>query len=165
MAAVRHSGREHMSSIEETVQNLADTQAIKQLKYRYAAYCDDNYNPDGLAGLFTEGALWDGGILGRAEGREGIRQFFANAPNLVSFAVHQVSNPIIEVNGDTATGSWYLWQPMVMQGQALWLSARYADKYVKQAGNWLFERVEIEVRMLTPYEHGPAKELIIEVPA
>ena len=37
--------------------------------------------------------------MGRAEGREGIRGFFANASNLVGFAVHGVSNPLIEIDG------------------------------------------------------------------
>ena len=149
--------------LEKTVRRLADIEDIKQLKARYALACDDDYNPDRLAPLFAEDAIWDGSILGYAEGREGIREFFAASSALVPFAVHQVSNPLIEVDGDTATGVWYLWQPMVFQGEALWLSAIYNDSYVRQGGQWLYQHLKLDIRMLTPYEQGPAKLRIIEV--
>jgi hypothetical protein len=153
------------SELEKTVQRLADIEDIKQLKARYASACDDNYNPDTLASLFAEDAVWDGSTMGYAEGREAIREFFAAASALVPFAVHQVSNPLIEIDGDTATGEWFLWQPMVFQGQALWLSAVYHDNYVRQNGKWLYQHLKLNIRMLTPFEEGPAKTLIVEVGA
>ncbi len=149
--------------LEKTIQRLADIEDIKQLKARYASACDDDYNPDKLAPLFAENAIWDGSALGYAEGREGIREFFAAASSLVPFAVHQVSNPLIEIDGDTASGQWYLWQPMVFQGEALWLSATYDDHYVRHEGQWLYQHLKLNIRMLTPYDQGPAKTRIIEV--
>jgi uncharacterized protein (TIGR02246 family) len=153
------------SELEKTVQRLADIEDIKQLKARYASACDDNYNPDTLAPLFAEDAVWDGSTMGFAKGREGIREFFAAASALVPFAVHQISNPLIEIDGDTATGEWFLWQPMVFQGQALWMSAVYHDKYVRQDGKWLYQHLKLNIRMLTPFEEGPAKTLIVEIGA
>lgn len=150
-------------NLEKMLQRLADIEDIKQLKARYALACDDDYNPDALAPLFAEDAVWDGSILGYAEGRDGIREFFAASSELVPFAVHQVSNPLIEIEGDTATGVWYLWQPMVFQGEALWLSAIYNDTYVRQDGKWLYQHLKLNIRMLTPYEAGPAKMRIIDV--
>ncbi len=151
------------ASLEQQIQRLTDIEDIKQLKARYASACDDDYNPDKLAQLFTEDAIWDGSILGYAEGRKGIHEFFAAASSLVPFAVHQVSNPIIEIDGDTATGEWFLWQPMVFQGDALWLSATHNDKYIRENGNWLYEHLKLNIRMLTPFDEGPAKTRIIEV--
>ncbi len=149
--------------LEKTVQRLADIEDIKQLKARYAAACDDDYNPDKLAPLFAEDAVWDGSILGYAEGRTAIHEFFSNSSSLVPFAIHQISNPLIEIDGDTATGQWYLWQPMVFQGAALWMSAVYADEYVRQDGQWIYQNLKLNIRMLTPYDEGPAKTRIIEV--
>jgi hypothetical protein len=151
------------NDLEKTVQRLADIEDIKQLKARYASACDDDYNPDKLASLFAEDAIWDGSILGYAQGREGIREYFAAASSLVPFAVHQVSNPLIEIDGDTATGQWFLWQPMVFGEQALWLSAVYEDKYVRVGGQWLYQHLKLNIKMLTPFEEGPAKTRIIEV--
>lgn len=149
--------------LEKTVRRLADIEDIKQLKARYAGACDEDYNPDLLAPLFAEDAIWDGSILGYAEGRAAIHEFFAASSSLVPFAVHQITTPLIEIDGDTATGQWYLWQPMVFQGEALWLSAKYNDKYVRQDGQWLYQHLKLDIRMLTPYAEGPAKTRIIEV--
>ncbi len=149
--------------LEKTVRRLADIEDIKQLKARYAAACDDDYNPDKLAALFAEDAIWDGSILGYAKGRVAIHEFFSASSSLVPFAVHQITTPLIEIDGDTATGQWYLWQPMVFQGAALWLSAIYNDEYVRQDGKWLYQNLKLNIRMLTPFEEGPAKTRIIEV--
>lgn len=149
--------------LQQTIQRLADIEDIKQLKARYASACDDDYNPATLAPLFAEDAIWDGNILGYAEGREGIREFFAAASSLVPFAVHQVSNPLIEIDGDSASGQWFLWQPMVFGEQALWLSAVYHDNYVRVDGQWLIQHLKLDIRMLTPFEEGPAKTRIIDV--
>lgn len=149
--------------LQQTIQRLADIEDIKQLKARYASACDDNYNPDKLATLFAEDATWDGSILGYAEGREGIREFFAAASSLVPFAVHQVSNPLIEIDGNRATGQWFLWQPMVFGEQAVWLSAVYEDQYVRVDGQWFYQHLKLNIRMLTPFEEGPAKTLIMDV--
>lgn len=149
--------------LQQTVQRLADIEDIKQLKARYASACDDDYNPDKLAALFAEDAIWDGSILGYAEGREGIREFFAAASSLVPFAVHQISNPLIEIDGDRATGQWFLWQPMVFGEQSVWLSAVYEDQYVRVSGQWLYQHLQLNIRMLTPFEEGPAKTLIMDV--
>ena len=96
--------------LEARIQRLEDIESIRALKARYCMYCDDNYDVEGLASLFTEDAVWDGGIRGKAVGRDGIREFFQHAPERLPFAVHMVMNPLIEVNGDEATGVWYLFQ-------------------------------------------------------
>ena len=147
------------------IQRLEDIEAIKNLKSRYAGYCDDDYSPDDLVTLFTEDAIWDGGQMGRCEGREAIRTFFSAASGAVPFAIHHVTNPLIEVDGDRATGRWYLWQPCVFSkgDQALWMAGPYHDRYRRVDGNWLFEEVRVELRMLSPYEAGFAKILKAEV--
>ena len=65
-----------------------DAEAIRNLKARYAALCDKQYDADGIAMLFTEDALWESPGLGRFEGREAIRGFFRGASEIFSFAIH-----------------------------------------------------------------------------
>ena len=45
-----------LDELENRVRAVEDTDAIRNLKARYAAYCDDNYNPDGIAEMFVEDA-------------------------------------------------------------------------------------------------------------
>lgn len=149
----------------QKIQWLFDIEQIKQLKHRYCGYCDEQYDPDGIAGLFAEDGVWDGGAFGRAEGREGIRTFFAEVSKQVNFANHYVTNSIIDIDGDGATGRWDLWQPMVIAPDpaALWLVAKYRERYVRAGDDWLFKTLELDIRALSPYEEGFAKQRFVEM--
>ncbi len=59
-----------LDDIDRRLRAIEDIEEIKRLKARYCSYCDDNYNADSIANLFTEDAIWDGGIRGTAEGRD-----------------------------------------------------------------------------------------------
>jgi uncharacterized small protein (DUF1192 family) len=160
------AGERAVMKIEELERRLAvleDIEEIKRLKAHYAALCDDHYNSDGIAALFTPDGVWDGGDLGRAEGRDAIRAFFVKAPKAFPFAIHNVMNPIIEVSGDSARGRWYLLQPMTMArgNQAAWLAGRYDEEYVRTAEGWRFRRLKFIPLFMTPYEEGWAKKKFI----
>src|SRR5215813_11110473 len=58
-----------LERMERRLQALEDAEAIRNLKSRYAALCDDNYDADGIAALFAEDATWESPGLGRFEGR------------------------------------------------------------------------------------------------
>src|SRR3984893_385053 len=88
--------------MERRLQALEDAEAIRNLKSRYAALCDDNYDADGIAALFAEDATWDSPGLGRFEGRYAIRRFFRSAAGIFWFAIHYSLNGQINVDGDTA---------------------------------------------------------------
>ncbi|MBL4680605.1 MAG: nuclear transport factor 2 family protein [Pseudomonadales bacterium] len=154
-----------MPTLEEKVQRLIDIEDIKILKHRYAKYCDDNYNPLKISELFVKDGIWDGGSLGYAAGRESIKKMFMDTPNLVAYALHSVSNPIIEIDGDEATGYWYLWQPMVIKpnDQALWLIADYEDTFIRVNGEWKFKKLICTPQALSPYEEGFGKVRFIEL--
>jgi hypothetical protein len=148
----------------EKLQWLFDVENIKQLKHRYCAYCDEGYDPDGICSLFIEDGVWDGGLFGRHAGHAEIHAFFSGASKLISFANHYVSNPIIEVDGDAATGRWDLWQPMVSEPEttACWLMAKYKEQYVKIDDRWLFKNLEVHALALSPYDQGFAKQRFME---
>ena len=150
----------NLEDLERRLRVLEDIETIKKLKARYCAYCDNNYDADGIAALFTEDAVWDGGNFGRYEGREAIRTFFRGAPRIFPFAIHQVMNPIIEVEGEQAKGQWYLFQPATLAegNQAVWLAARYEEEYVKVESEWKFKRLKVFPSFLTPYDQGWVKK-------
>ena len=148
-----------LEDIERRLRALEDVEEIKRLKARYCTYCDDNYDADKIAGLFVEDAIWDGGIRGKAEGRDGIRNFFVNASKRLPFAIHMVMNPIIEVNGDTATGIWYLFQACTYADgdRPVWGSARYDEEYVRVNGVWMFKHLKLTSHFWTPFDEGWVK--------
>ena len=133
-----------MSDLEARIRRLEDIETIKQLKARYCAACDDGYDPDRLASLFTEDALWDGGnTFGVAQGRDAIHRHFAGASARVTIARHQVMNPIIDMEGDSATGHLLLFQPCTN-----------ANRYGRIEGEWLISATVIEVAFFTPFDRG-----------
>jgi hypothetical protein len=150
-----------LEELARKIQLLEDIEAIKTLKHQYCAYCDDNYNPDGIAGLFVEDGVWEGGDFGRAEGREAIRNFFRRTPKIMSLAAHQVMNPIIKVEGERATGEWKLFQPCTLETRegprAMWLAANYRDEYVRTPAGWCFRKLSVSSLFFTPYDQGWAK--------
>jgi SnoaL-like protein len=73
-----------IEQLERRLQALEDAEAIRNLKARYAALCDQQYDADGIAALFTEDAVWDSPGLGRFEGREAISSFFRGASKIFS---------------------------------------------------------------------------------
>ena len=53
-----------LERMERRLQLLENAEAIRNLKARYAALCDNQYDADGIASLFTEdlGKPWPGPV-------------------------------------------------------------------------------------------------------
>lgn len=154
----------NLEEIEKRLRTLEDIEAIKRLKARYCAYCDDHYDAEAIAGLFTEDGVWDGGLFGRYEGSEAIRAFFQGASQMIPFALHYVMNPIIEVEGERARGTWYLFQACTFGegSQAVWGAARYNEEYVRVGGEWKFQHLTVTSSFWTPYEQGWVKKRFLQ---
>ena len=152
-----------LEDLERRIQTLEDIEEVKRLKHRYCAACDDNFNADAIASLFTENAVWDGGDFGKLEGREAIRSFFQKASQNMPFAIHMVLNPIIEVNGDTAKGTWYLFQSCTFADpdRAIWGSARYDDEYIRVDGRWMIRNIKVTSNFWTPFDQGWVKQRFV----
>ncbi len=147
--------------MEDRLFRLEQIEKIRFLKAQYCLLCDTGYDPDALSALFTENGAWDGGDLGCFEGRDRVRAFFANMPNVMSFAVHHVTNSAIELSADgrSARGLWYLLQTATLsnEGPAVWVSGLYEDDLVLVGDSWMFERIKITTRFFTPHAEGWAK--------
>ncbi len=143
---------------------LTAIEDIKQLKARYCAYCDQQYDPDGLASLFVEDGVWDGGAeFGCHTGREAIRTFFRGASGSIVFAAHLVMNPIIEVDGARATGRWRLLMPCTVRGrdgvpEARWLLSAYDERYICHEDRWLFAALKVDTQFYAAHLAGWATE-------
>ena len=147
------------AALEKRITRIEDLESIKQLKAAYCDICDDDHNPDRITGIFAKDGIWEGDGFGKAEGHAAIRDLFKKFQQRISFSQHQVMNPIIKVDGDTATGIWYFFGPFTFyqNNQAKWLSARYEDDYIKINGEWKIRHLRAKGRMATNYEESWAK--------
>ena len=151
------------ATLEQRIQVLEDIEAIRKLKARYCAGCDDDHNPDTLAALFNEDAVWEATSNGRYEGVANIRRFFADlrASGRIRNSAHHAINPIIEVDGDEATGHWrliMLYTANVPSGgvQYLRIIGWYRESYRRVGGVWRFQSLFCQVEEHAAY---PTDEL------
>lgn len=149
--------------LEKRIAEVEDIEAIRKLKGRYCLYVDQR-NEDGWVSLFTQDGVWESDKFGVHEGREAIRTLFRNIPGFLSFALHYVTNPIIEVDGDRATGNWLLLEPctFIQGNQPTWGAGRYEEQYVKVGGEWKFKRLKLISSFWTPYEQGWVKKRFVQ---
>ena len=151
-----------LEALEVRIRRLEDLEAIKQLKASYCEICDDDHNPERITGIFSEDAIWEGRGIGHAQGHAAIRELFEGLQQMMSFSQHMVMNPIIEIIGDTAKGTWYFFGPFTFRkdNQAKWQSARYEEDYVRVAGEWKIQHLRVKgPGMSADYESGWARKV------
>src|SRR3954468_9318229 len=138
MAQDNSSDLARLERMERRLQALEGAEAIRNLKARYAALCDNQYDADGIAMLFTQDALWESPGLGRFEGREAIRNFFRGASGIFSFAIHYGLNGHIQLDGDMSRSRLYLFIPCTLAAgnQAMWRASIDHETYARVDGTW-----------------------------
>jgi hypothetical protein len=139
----------NQEDLASRITRLEDIEAIKQLKAEYCDICDDLHNPERITSLFAEDGIWESPSFGKAQGHTAIRDLFQEFRDMFSFSQHNITNPRIVINGDRATGIWYLLGPWnnTKDGKNIWMTARYDDDYVKINGEWKYQHLRADVRM------------------
>lgn len=152
------------NTIEQLTQRVARLDAaeqIRRLKLQYAVACDNDYQPDVIAPMFTEDAIWDGGERwGRHDGRQAIYDFFAETSKTISFALHLMIGGDIDVDetATTATGFWQLYEPVAIsdggQGFSAVMAGTYNDEYPLTDDGWKFSVVRLNWAMQARIDQG-----------
>lgn len=137
--------------LEARVQVMEDLEAIRRLKARYCQICDDGHNPDEMVELFAPDGIWESsGGQGVYRGHEAIHGAFTGFCETIKRSQHNVSNPIIDVRGDSASGTWHFsgWLdfgdeiPPWATARSVWALAHYEERYVKIRGRWMFQHLK-----------------------
>lgn len=151
-----------MTTLEQRIQVLEDIESIRKLKAMYCAACDDNHNPDKLGPLFAQDATWEATVMGKAEGREAIKAFLAavGTSGRIRNSAHHAINPIIDVDGDRATGHWrliMLYTENLGAGEVRYqrIIGWYRESYVRTAEGWKFQTLFCQVEESAPYSMAP----------
>ena len=146
------------------IDRLDAIEAIRELKARYADVCDTGYDPVRMRPFFTEDAVWDGGPrFGRHEGVDAICDFFAGISSEITWALHYMVAPIIDVADDarSASGTWYLLEPCTIATpggpRAMVITGRYADRYRLERDGWKFSEVKLDCQTISPLDEGWAR--------
>ena len=154
---------EEKTALIDDVKQLVDKDSIKELWYN-SCYLVDEGDLDGVLESYTEDALMDTGAFGRAEGRVAIREMLENLfSEGLMFTRHMVHMPLIEIDGDEATGKWYLDCPSIVgDGEAAWIQGTYKHTFRRLNGKWKISKFTFEPSYVTPYDKGWAKQPFID---
>ena len=140
-----------------TVRELSDLEAIRDLARRYA-HCVWQKDAAGCAALFIADGEMDAGMGGRPIiGREAMVKVYTptfERSDLQPF----VHNHVIELDGDSATGTVYLDLRATMDGKAMIGSGFYDDRYVRTPEGWRFAARKLTLRHLVPLSEGWAEK-------
>lgn len=119
---------------------LAEVEQIKQLKYRYLRTLDLK-RWDEFAEVFVAGATGDYGEGLSFGSRDELVAFMRDSLGPQMITLHQCHHPEISVDGDRATGTWYLEDKVLMPEHRLVLegAAFYGDRYVRTDDGWRIE--------------------------
>lgn len=151
-------------SLEERIQRIEDLEAIKKLKALYCKYCDGDlqghtHDVDSILTLFAEGCVTQTPFHGRIEGLDATRTHYENCQSS-PFVFHLVANPIIEIEGDTASGEWWVLVASTSPSEtANWTAGVYEETYVRTSHGWKIKTMELKLGFVCPYETGWAKAL------
>jgi len=103
-----------MGSLEQKVQRLLDIEEVKNLIATYARGADRQNDPEIMAPLFSEDAVWECEGFGRYQGRAAIAAGLAETGQRdITWTLHYMISPTVQINDDatTGTGHYYLWVP------------------------------------------------------
>ena len=123
------------------VRRLEDLMAIHQLFVDYGRHLDAG-DVDAYASLFAEDGEVMLGPLGRAKGRDAIRQLMGRALGQPGSSYHIVSSPQVALDGDRATAS-VMWSVIGRSGEgspAVTMVGRHVDELRRERDGWRFVR-------------------------
>ena len=128
--------------------DLEAIELIKQLKARYFRFLDTG-NQEGVESVFTEDATahFIGGHYDiDVQGRDKLLKFYAYSFTEEKFGMHNGHHPEISVDGDNATGLWYLQDIFINleENTTVMGSAIYEDTYIKVDGEWKIKTTNYE---------------------
>jgi hypothetical protein len=142
------------SGLLARVRRLEDIEAIQRVQYRYAFLLDEAVRQLGLAqataefkAIFTEDTNANFGGFGVARSRDDLGPIYEAFQASVVWTTHYITNPVIEVNGDYATGKWNfyamtIWTGKEAQGaQPLW--GRYREEFTRTPTGFLIRSFEL----------------------
>ncbi len=134
------------------LQELADREAIRDLVCRYAHHV---WQKQGTAAalLFTEDGEMDTGAPPVLRGRAALLEAYERMLDDASFQPF-VSNHVISLAGDEASGTCYLDLRATTDGRSMIGSGFYEDRYQRVDGEWKFRSRKLHMSWFVPLDQG-----------
>jgi ketosteroid isomerase-like protein len=153
----------NLVSLEQRLQRIEDTEAIRTLKSRYHTLVNDT-EFEKVGDLFTKDAALDLGYLmpdGKTIiGKDAISAAFvamktARSQSQLKQFLH---NHIVEIEGeDAASGTGLLLACYGVKEESFVVAGKYMEQYHRVDRAWLFQRMELALYFTVPLKKGWAE--------
>lgn len=144
-----------VEALAARLQRLEDLEAIRQVFVDYGFYLDHGRFDD-YASLFADDGEILMGPMGRAKGPDAIKAMMAKTlEGRVGMSFHIITNPIIELDGDTATSdvTWVVANRGADGKPVVGMYGRHKDTLVRTDKGWKFRRREGHIDMPSKYSN------------
>ena len=149
------------SSVQARLQMLEDIESVRRLMATYHQLCDGwtesgtHKDAAAIARLFTEDGEW--AVTAREPAPKGHEQIAAMARELqaIPLIVHFVVNPMVDIDGDTANGTFkgVIRRRHHGEDQLSWNMGVYRLLAVRTADGWQMKRLDWEsMTSTTPFD-------------
>jgi len=138
-----------------TLRELTDREAIRDLARRYAHYVWQK-KIAAAVDLFSEDGEMDTGEAPPLRGRAALLEAYQRMLGDARFQPF-VHNHVIDLNGDTASGTCYVDLRATQEGRSMIGSGVYHDRYVRTAEGWKIQSRGLVLRFLVPLDEGWAE--------
>ena len=133
-----------IEQLEKRLQALEDMEKIKKL---HQAYIDlmDNLRYEEVLDLFTEDATSEIRQFGVKKGKQEMATIYldvlAKRRGDTRFDGHLAVQPDIEVDGDTAKGTWLIYM-LFSKPELAWVQGKNECEYKKENGQWKISKLK-----------------------
>ncbi|HXG18452.1 MAG TPA: nuclear transport factor 2 family protein [Methylomirabilota bacterium] len=155
----QHASRSIAARRSERTITISDYEGARQLLSRYC-FALDSGRLDELGALFHRDAAFSVSFEQGQQhtGRDTIQawygRFYEARPGQFRHTRHKIFEPLLSINGDTATSSTYFDADSIdPDGNVRVISGRYDDVMVREQGQWFFKDRKITVL----YHYSPGK--------
>ena len=145
-----------MSAHDAAVRALVDCDEIRDLARRYAHHVWQN-ELESLAALFAEDGEMDPGTRPPIRGRSALLAAFREMLTTGSVFLPFVQQHVVDVDGDTATGTCYIDLRAEVEGKSMIGAGWYSDRYARTTEGWRIQSRKLTLRFFVPLADGWAK--------
>jgi hypothetical protein len=157
-----------VGNLEERIRYLEDLEEIRRLKHYYYCRCVDCCVAGDAGAIeqtisrFADNIVADFTGLPRAEGKAAVIEFYAQTvPAGLTWSQHRVMNEVIDIDGDQASGLWYVDCPVRFRGAgddgyagSGFVAGRYEETYCREQGIWKWTSITALLDVTTPFDQN-----------
>jgi hypothetical protein len=140
-----------MPTVEDRIRAIEDRDAIRELTARYCQLAVGGKAED-IVALFTKQGVMESGDI-REQGRARLLELYRESLSSLR-PIPFVSNHVVELDGDRATGFCSIELRMVEDGVAVTAAGYYDDVFEREDGRWKFAHRKLVFYHRVPLAKG-----------